>query len=340
MKSIFLIKTGKAENAFETREIPIPEIEENQVLIKTEASGLNFADVMARLGMYKDAPSIPCILGYEVIGQVEKIGNQVKNLNKGQRILTFTRFGAYAEYVAVDYRGVVPIPENMDAGIACALATQYCTAWYAAEEMIKLNEGDHVLINAAAGGVGTALVQMAKRKKCIVYGTCSTHEKIEFLKKAGVDFPINYLKQNFYEVIKTIRGKQGLDVVFDSVGGSNFKKGKNLLGHGGRIVGYGAAERVGAGGIFSTLSLAWNFGFFSPISLIMKSQSIIGVNMLRIAETKPEILQRCIKQVLELTIKGELKPYAGGVFPSEKISEAHSFLESRKSIGKIIITWK
>jgi len=339
MKAIFLIKTGKPETAFEAREIPVPVPEENQVLIKTEASGLNFADVMARLGMYKDAPPIPCILGYELVGRIEKIGKGVRNLIAGQRVLTFTRFGAYAEYVVADYRGVVPIPQDMDAGVACALATQYCTAWYAAEEMVKLNEGDHVLVNAAAGGVGIALVQIAKRKKCIVYGTCGSDEKIEFLKKSGVDFPINYLKQDFYEAIRNIRGKQGLDVVFDSVGGSNFKKGKNLLGHGGRIVGYGAAERVGGSSFFSTLSLAWNFGFFSPITLIMKSQAIIGVNMLRIAETKPEILQRCIQQVLTLTMQGELKPHVGGIFPAERISEAHAFLESRKSIGKIIVSW-
>jgi len=276
MKAIYLIKTGKAETAFDAREISVPVPEENQVLIKTEASGLNFADVMARLGMYKDAPPIPCVLGYELVGRVEKIGNAIKNLNVGQRVLTFTRFGAYAEYVVADFRGVVPISENMPAGVACALATQYCTAWYAAEEMTNLHENDHVLVNAAAGGVGIALVQMAKRKKCIVYGTCGSDEKIEFLKKIGVDFPINYLKKDFYEAIRNIRGKFGLDVVFDSVGGTNFKKGKNLLCHGGRIVGYGAAERVGGSGIFSTLSLAWNFGFFSPITLIMKSQAVIA----------------------------------------------------------------
>jgi len=339
MKAIFLIKTGKAESAFEIREIPMPVPEENQVLIKTEASGLNFADVMARLGMYKDAPPIPCVLGYEVVGRVEKIGKTVKNINEGQRVLTFTRFGAYAEFAVADHRGIISIPEDMPAGDACALATQYCTAWYAAEEMVKLNEGDHVLVNAAAGGVGIALIQIAKRKKCIVYGTCGSDEKIDFLKKMGVDFPINHLQQDFYEVIRNIRGKQGLDIVFDSVGGNNFKKGKKLLSNGGRIVGYGAAERVGGSGFFSALSLAWNFGLISPISLIMKSQSIIGVNMLRIAETKPEILERCIQQVLTLTLKRELKPHVGGIYPSNRIAEAHSFLESRKSIGKVIISW-
>ena len=340
MKAIYLTRYGKAESAFETREVSTPVVKENEVLVKVESFGLNFADVMARLGMYKDAPPIPCILGYEVVGRVEGFGNAVKNISQGQRVLCFTRFGAYSEYAVADFRAVIPLPDEMSAGVALALATQYCTAWFAAEEMINLHEGDHVLVNAAAGGVGIALVQIAKRKKCIVYGTCGSDEKIDFLKKLGVDFPINYNKKDFSEEIKKLRGKQGLDVVFDSVGGSNFKKGMKLLSHGGRIVGYGAAERVNSTRLFATLNLALSFGIFSPIMLLMKSQAIIGVNMLRIAESKPEALERCLRKVMDLTLSGELKPHIGGIFSADKISDAHSFLESRKSIGKIVVEWR
>ncbi|HEY4798706.1 MAG TPA: alcohol dehydrogenase catalytic domain-containing protein, partial [Bacteroidia bacterium] len=199
MKAIYLVKNGKAESAFETREVSIPNPNENEVLIKSEAFGLNFADVMSRMGLYQDAPPIPCVLGYETVGRVESFGKAVTNFKRGQRVVAFTRFGSYAEYAVSDFRGVFPISDELDAGTACALATQYCTAWYAAEEMVNLQENDHVLVNAAAGGVGIALVQLAKRKKCIVYGTCGSDEKIEFLKQIGVDVPINYNKKDFQE---------------------------------------------------------------------------------------------------------------------------------------------
>ncbi|MEW6467455.1 MAG: zinc-binding dehydrogenase [Bacteroidota bacterium] len=339
MKAILLVRHGKAQDAFAIRELPLPVPGPAQVLIRTEASGLNFADVMSRLGLYRDAPPLPFVPGYEAVGRVEACGSEVRHVKKGDRVLAFTRFGAYAEYVCTDARAAVSIPEDMPAGAAAALGTQYCTAWYAAEEALRLHEGEHVLVNAAAGGVGIALVQLAKRRKCIVYGACGSDEKIAFLKELGVDHPLNYDKEDLYDAIRKIRGKRGLDVVFDSVGGSNFKKGYRLLGPGGRMVSYGAAERVNSKKLFATLRLAWNFGFFSPIPLLMRSQALIGVNLLRIADHKPELLRRCLGQVVELTLSGELKPHVGGVFPYRQVAEAHTFFESRKSMGKLIITW-
>jgi NADPH2:quinone reductase len=339
VKAIYLIKNGRSQSAFEMREVSIPVPAQNQVLIKVEASGLNFADVMARLGMYKDAPPIPCVLGYEVAGKIESTGTGIKNLYPGQRVVAFTRFGGYAEYAVADYRGVHPIPDTMDTCAATALATQYCTAWFSAEEMATLHDGDRVLISAAAGGVGTALVQMAKRRKCIVYGTCGSDEKIEYLKKLGVDFPVNYKKTDFYSEIKKLLGKQGLDVVFDSLGGRSFKKGYRLLTHGGKIVGYGAAERVHSKAFFPLLNFIWNFGFISPVFLLLQSKSVTGVNMLRISESKPGTLERCLQSVVGLAVKGELTPHVGGIFHADKISEAHNFLESRRSVGKVAVKW-
>ena len=335
MRAIFLVRNGNSHSAFQPKEVPVPVPAENEVLIKTEAFGLNFADVMARLGIYRDAPPIPCVLGYEVVGRVESFGKGVKGFQKEQRVVAFTRFGAYAEYAVADHRGVAAIPENMDAGTAAALATQYCTAWFCAEEMIHLHEGDKVLINAAAGGVGIALVQLAKRKKCMVYANCGSDEKVLFVKQLGADFVFNYNKQDYFSELN--KQKIRFDVVFDSVGGTNFKKGYRLLAHGGRIVGYGAAEQVNSKFFFSTIRLLFEFGFFSPAFLLMQSRSIIGANMLRIAESKPDVLQRCLKNIIELTVSGRLKPHIGGVFSPDKIAEAHNLLESRRSIGKVIV---
>lgn len=337
MKAVFLVKNGNPEQAFQVRDTPVPVLLPNQVLIRTEAFGLNFADVMARLGIYPDAPPLPAILGYEVAGRIEDVGSEVQNFSKGEKVLAFTRFGGYAEFAVTDSHAAIPIPEEMDAAAATALATQYCTALYAAEEMVNLHEGDKVLINAAAGGVGIALIQLAKRKKCMVYANCGSDEKVAFLQKQGADLVFNYRKQDYFKELKAKNIR--FDVVFDSLGGRNFRKGKKLLAHGGRIVGYGAAEQLNSRNILSRIALLFRFGFYSPAFLLMQSRSIMGLNMLRIADHKPAVLQRCMQQVVELASTGELRPHVGKVFNVNEIAKAHTLLESRNSIGKIAVKW-
>lgn len=338
MKTITLKKHGKAENAFEQREAAMPIPSDEQVLIRVEAFGLNFADVMARYGLYKEAPPLPSVLGYEVVGHIESKGKNVKGLQTGQRVVAFTRFGGYAQYAAADAIAVTPITDTMEIGVAAALATQYCTAFYASEIMANVQPGEHVLIQAAAGGVGIALVQLAKRKKCTVYGTASSPEKLEYLRSIGVDYPINYKTHDFDKEIKRLR-PEGLDVIFDSVGGTSFKKGRKLLNHGGRILSYGAAESMNGASVFSLIKTALSFGWVHPVPLMMQAKAVMGLNMLRIAESKPAVLQHCLKSVVALATVGELHPHTGGVYPVEKIAEAHAFLESRKSIGKVVVRW-
>ncbi len=325
--------------AFELRDLPDPELKEGFVRIAVEAFGLNFADVMARQGLYKDAPPLPSVLGYEVVGQIEAIGDGVEGLALGQRVVALTRFGGYAEKAITDARAVVPIPEEMDIGVAAAIATQYGTAYYAAYEMAPLFEGQTVLVQAAAGGVGTALVQMAKLKGCTVFGTASAAHKLEYLRQQGVDYPINYREQDFYEVIKTKLGDQGLDLVFDSIGGKSVKKGYKLLGAGGRVVCYGAAVRSGRGKGLKDIGMLLGFGFYSPIPFLMQSKGIIGINMLKIADQRSLTLKRCLHEVAQLIINGALQPTVGGVFEASKLAEAHQLLSSRQSIGKIVVHW-
>lgn len=337
MRAAVIVRTGTAKKAFEIREVPQPKPQAHEICVKVEAFGLNYADVMARLGIYQDAPPLPAIVGYEVVGRIHEVGEDVKDKKVGQRVVAMTRFGAYAEYAVTDARAVAEIPEDMDAGKATALATQYGTAYYAAEEMVRLHEGDHVLIHAAAGGVGTALVQLAKWKKCVVFGTAGSDEKLEYLKEQGVDYPINYRTQDFVKEVRNVVGERGLDVVFDSIGGDYIKKGLKLLGSGGRIVGYGAAKMTGAN-IFGQIGVALGFGLHSPISLLTQSKGIIGVNMLRIADNRPLVIKRCLENVVRLTAEGILNPVVGGRYKMEEIAEAHEFLQSRKSKGKISIT--
>jgi len=340
MKAITLIKNGPANQAFEIREVPIPVPGPEEILLKNEAFGLNYADVMARLGLYNDAPPLPSVLGYEVVGTVEQLGPGVTKFQKGDRLVSMCRFGGYAEYTIINVRATAPISNEMDAGTAVALATQYCTAYFAAYDRINLHPGERVLIHAAAGGVGTALIQLARHKGCIVYGTAGSEAKMDYLREQGVDHPINYLDNDFEEVARTLLGENRMDVVFDPVGGKSFKKSLRLLGTGGRLITYGASSWSSSnGGFIAKLKLVFGFGFLHPLGLMMKSKTVVGINMLPMADNKPETIQRCLQEVIQMTNEGILKPHVGASFPANKISEAHAFLESRKSVGKIVVTW-
>ncbi|MEX0810599.1 MAG: zinc-binding dehydrogenase [Chitinophagales bacterium] len=339
MKAFYLVKNGKADSAFELRDYNLPAPEDEQVLIKTEAFGLNYADVMARLGLYRDCPPLPTVIGYEAVGHVEAVGKNVTTVKPGDRVLTFTRFGAYASHILSPEIAVVPINEDLPTGKAVALATQYSTAWYAFEECKKLHKGDRILIHAAAGGVGTALVQLAKRRGCIIAGTASPH-KHEYLKQQGVDLCIDYRNQDFEKVLKKEGWAGKLDAVFDPVGGISVRKGVNLLNSGGSMIMYGGSSMTDSKSPLHKLKVAAGFGLWSPIVLLMRSISLIGVNMLHIGDDKPELLQHCMQQVVELSQKGELNPTVGGEFKASELAKAHEYLESRQSIGKLVVHWE
>ena len=338
MKAVFLTKKGDAANAFEIREVPIPIPLKGQVLIKVDAFGLNFADVMARRGMYKEAPPMPCILGYDVAGIVAVAGEEVKHVKKGDRVTAMTRFGGYAEYAVTEGSAVALIPDTIDSATATALTTQYCTAYYAGAEMVNLHPGDKVLIHAGTGGVGRALIQLAKFKQCEIFSTAGSEEKLAHLKALGVHHPINYTLYDFEKKIKTITHGKGVDVIFDAVGGKSVKKGFNSLATGGRIICYGAAVMTNRN-LPGKIAAAIGFGFYHPIMLLSPSKTIIGVNMLKVADDKPKMLQHCLEAVIKLTESGVFSPLAAKVFPVTEIGVAHEYLETRKSMGKVAIQW-
>ncbi|MFN8277228.1 MAG: zinc-binding dehydrogenase [Chitinophagales bacterium] len=333
-----LVRTGKADTAFELKEVPIAAPGAGEVLIEVEGFGLNFADIMARTGQYPDAPPMPCVLGYDVAGRVVAAGSEVQQVKVGDRVTALTKFGGYARYAIADARALARISDAMPVGVATALTTQYCTAYYLAAEATQLWPGDKVLIHSAAGGVGTALLQYALHRGCEVFVTAGSDKKLDMLKKSGAHHGINYVTQDFAEEVRRIAGKRGVDVIFDAVGGSYVKKGFKILNSGGRILCYGAAN-LSDKNIFGKISAGLGFGFYHPAQLMMSSKAIIGVNMLRIAVNKPAVLQRCLQQVVALCDQGVFHPLVGGVFPVTELSKAHQFLESRQSTGKITVTW-
>jgi NADPH2:quinone reductase len=340
MKAVFLTSFGKAENAFEIRETDAPQPKAHQVLIKVEAFGLNFADVLARTGMYPETPPTPCVIGYEVVGKVEKAGSEVPKELVGKRVVALTRFGGYAEYAVTDYRAMAVISEDADASEALALGTQGTTAYVCLEESMNLYPGDKVLVHAAAGGVGLMLCQMALAKGCTVFGTASQPEKLEYLRSLGVHHPINYRENDYAKEVSRILGKERLDATFNSLAGKSTKKDLKLLGAGGKFVIFGAASRAGGGkGMFSGLKLLFQTGFYTPLAFIMRSKSIIGINILKLGDYKPQLVASCMQKTVVLAEKGVIKPKVHGTYSVDQLAQAHADLENRKTIGKLAVTW-
>ncbi len=334
MQAIYLVKNGNSKDAFEFRDIQMTEPKDNEVGIIVEASGINFADVVARLGQYQDCPPLPTIIGYEAVGRIEKIGKDVTTLKKGDRVLAFTRFGGYSQYVTQQESAVAKIGEDMDAGKALALATQYSTAYYACAVATNILPNETVLIHAGAGGVGTALIQLCKLKNAKIYATAGSESKLEYCRKQGAHVVINYTKEDFSEVIK-----EPIDLAFDAVGADNFRKSYKLLNRGGRIIGYGAAAMTDASNIFSKAKMGLQFGIYHPAQLLMESRSMIGVNMLRIADYKPNTLKYCMESVIQLLHEGKIDPHVGKMYAAKDIYQAHDDMLDRKTMGKIGIVW-
>lgn len=339
MRAATLVQYGSAEHSFEIREVATPTPGPGQIRIKVQGFGLNFADVMARLGLYQAAPPLPAILGYDVVGTIDVVGPDVTSHNIGDRVMALTRFGGYAEYVLAEEMAAVKISEDMSNGAAVALSTQYCTAYYLAYEMANLQSGDKVLIHAAAGGVGTALTQMAIHKNCEVFGTCGSEEKMDYIRTNGVHYAINYRSEDFNLAIDKVMAGERLDVIFDPVGGKSIKKGFRLLGAGGRIYSFGFSSMNQAKNIFSKMKKLIECGFYHPLQFLSKSKGMIGVNMLEIADRKPHKIARVMKAVVEQHQEGIVNPHVGGSYPVEELGAAHAFLESRKSMGKIVVNW-
>lgn len=340
MKAVYLTRFGKPEDAFEIREVDMPDLKDHQLLIKVESFGLNFADVLARSGLYPETPERPCILGYEVVGTVERTGEEVPADFLGKRVVALTRFGGYAEYAATDYRAVAVIPEEMPPGEALALGTQGTTAYMCFYESMNLYPGDKVLVHAASGGVGLMLCQMALDRGCTVFGTASRGEKLDFLKNMGVQYPINYKEKDYADEVRRILKGERLDAALNSIAGKTVKKDLKLLGAGGKFVIFGAASRVGGGkGFISGLKLLFQTGFYTPLALIMRSKSIIGINILKLGDYKPQLVAECMQRTVELARRGVITPVMHKTYSVNDLASAHRDLESRKTIGKLSVNW-
>ncbi|MCH2229589.1 MAG: zinc-binding dehydrogenase [Crocinitomicaceae bacterium] len=338
-EAYFLTKKGNANEAFDLRPLEIKTPKNNEVLIEVEAFGLNYADVMARRGLYREAPPFPCVVGYEVVGRITRVGPDSDQSKLGKRVVAFCRFGGYAKHVITDDYATVAVGDQPAEGLL-SLCTQAVTAYYMADYLTPVHKIDTVLIHAAAGGVGTMLIQLAKLKGATVIAKVGRSEKMELVKSLGADYVVNYNDSDYQEQVEKLLNNQRIDISYNPVAGSTYKKDFALLGSGGRLILFGGSELSnGKWGTLSKLNFVRKMGLVLPIGLMMRSKNILGVNMLKIADNKPKVLEYCLQSVVDLYSEGKIQPQVGGVYTFDKIADAHADLESGKTTGKLAVKW-
>jgi len=341
MRAVVITGHGGPE-VLQVQERPDPPLGSGEVRIAVKAAGINFADTLARTGMYPDSPKVPCVVGYEVAGEVESVGDGVESVKLGDRVLAGTRFNGQAELVTVRENMVYELPEQLSFEEGAAFPVNYATAQGGLVVMGGLKQGERVLIHAAAGGVGISATQIAKRIGAEVFGTASV-SKHDAIREQGVDHPIDYRSQDFAEEVRRITGGEGIDVAFDALGPSSFRKDYRLLRAGGRLIMYGASEvqtgerrsvatalRTLAKGPFS--SMPW----WKGLGLMNENKGVFGLNMLSWWDAEGS-LDRVIEPLIPALQKGELKPVVAEAFPFDRAPDAHRFIAERRNIGKVVL---
>ncbi|MFO7587136.1 MAG: zinc-binding dehydrogenase [Gemmatimonadota bacterium] len=335
MRRVWIPKRGGPE-VLEPRDEPDPSPAECELRVRVAFAGVNFAEVMARLGLYPDAPPMPFVPGYEVSGTVDAVGAGVSGDWIGRRVTAVTRFGGYADVVCLPTALVLPIPDGVPDDAAAALPVNYLTAHQMLHRVAAVREGETVLVHGAAGGVGTAAVELCRVIGARVIGTASA-SKHDALREMGVD-PVDSRDGGWPEAVRGLTGGRGVDVALDPVGGSSFRLSYELLSPGGRLVCFGVSamapgERRSLPTAVRTLLRMPRFG---PVGLMNENRAVAGVNLGRLwGETG--MLRPQFESVLRLAAEGRITPVLDRVFPLGEAAAAHRRLQARENVGKILL---
>lgn len=337
MKAAIVTKFGPPET-LQLKEVSKPSPRENQVLIAVKVIGLNFADVLARLGVYPSVPDPPFVPGLEVSGIVEDVGEGVKSFKEGDRVAAFTRQGAYAEYVCVNKNHVQHFPKRMNFEEAASIGVTYLTAYHGLITLANIRKSERLLLHAAAGGVGIATIQIAKHLGVEVFGTASSAQKLGAAYEQGLNHGINYLTEDFVQVIRQKTQGLGVDVVMDSVGGSVFRKSWRLLAPMGRYILYGFAAVTGKRTInrIKALKEIVATPIIYPPNIVSKNLGLFGFNLYFLFD-KVEYLKKASRQLMKWYDQKVIKPVIGARFSFDRIAEAQEYLQSRRSFGKVVV---
>jgi len=336
MRQIVTTANGGVE-VLKVQEAANPTPAKGEVVVQVMAAGLNFADILARQGLYPDGPKKPCVMGYEVAGVVEAVGEGVDPQLANKPVVAMTRFRGQAEKVAIAANQLFAKPESLSYEQAAAIPVNYLTAYALLEVMGSLHAGESVLIHNAGGGVGLAAIDIAKQIGATTFGTASPG-KHEFLRERGLDNPIDYRNQDWLPVLKQLTAGRGVDLVIDPIGGSHWKKSYAALRHTGRLgmFGVSTASANGLQGKLKMIKAAAQMPRFHPIGLLNKNRGVFGLNLGHMWH-EPEKVAAWMKVILDGVSEGWVRPHVDKAFPFAQAGEAHSYMEARKNIGKVVL---
>ena len=337
MRQVVIARHG-APDVFELREAPDPVPGEGEVRIRVRAAGINFADVLARLGLYPDAPKPPCVVGYEVAGCIDAVGRSVTGFHEGDRVIALTRFGGYADTVTVPAAHVFAFPEGLSDSEAAAVPVNYLTAVLALYKMAALAPGETVLIHNAGGGVGIAATQLASLRRATVIGTASAF-KHAALRRFGVEHTVDYRTADVAHAVAEITRGRGVDVILDPIGGHSFVTSYRMLAPLGRLVMFGlsAAAPGERRNLFKAFA-AWRATpRFDPLSMINRNRGVFGLHIGHLWSERRQLSPLMDLLLAELRAS-RLAPVVARTYPLERAADAHRFIQSRQNIGKVVLT--
>src|SRR3954447_2672055 len=332
MRAVVITKHGEP-SVLQVQERPDPQPGAGEVRIDVHAAGINFADVMARQGLYQDAPDPPCVVGYEVAGVVDAVGEGVETPSTGDRVFAPIHFGGYASSAVVPAGDAVALPESLSFAQGAAIPVNYATAWVALMQLSNLQPGERVLIHAAAGGVGIAATQIAKRRGAHILGTASPR-KHDAIRGFGVDEPIDYTREGWE------KGLAPVDLVMDALGGKSFKRSYGLLRPGGRLIAFGASSVV-SGEKRNLLKAAPQalpmLRGFNLVEQMQNSKAVVGLNMLTLWKDRGS-LDAWLAPLQEMLDDGSLQPVVSDEVPFDRAGDAHRIITERRNVGKVVLT--
>lgn len=348
MRQVWIPEVGGPE-VLTVREAPDPVPRPGEVRIRVEAAGVNFADVMARLGLYPDAPPLPTVVGYEVAGVVDAVGSPLTegepphSFAVGDPVLALTQFGGYSDVVCVPVRQVARRPAGMSAQVGAGLPVAYLTAYALLIEVGRIRSGDRVLIHGAGGGVGLAALDLCQRFGVETFGTASEH-KHAFARERGLHHAIDVRQRNLVAEILRLTGGAGVDLVLDPAGGRSWRDSLAVLAPFGKLAIYGfaaAAASVAPSRLRTTVATARTLAStpwlkFNPISLMNDNRVVGGVNLGHLWD-QVDRLRGWLDLLLQWYEAGQLHPHVDRSFPLADAPAAHRYLQERRNLGKVVL---
>ena len=341
LRKVVIHKAG-AYDRLTLADAPVPEPGADEVLIDVRASGVNYADVIVRMGLYASAKELvgwPITPGFEVAGVVRAVGSDVDDLEPGDRVIAGLLFGGYASAVVAPRHQVFRLPDSIPFEQGAGIPAVYLTGWFALHYLAHPRPGDRVLVHSAAGGVGSTLVQLAKRAGCEVTGVVGRTEKVAIAKDLGCDHVIDKSTEDLWARAESI-SERGFDIVLDANGVATLKGSYDHLRPAGKLVVYGFATMMPkTGGRPNYLKLAIDYlrtPRYNPLDLTNDSKSVLAFNLSYLFD-RMDLLSEAMEDILRWMEAGEIRPPRTKTYPLDQVAEAHKHIESGKSVGKLIL---